>query len=526
MPRSEPDVAPPPIEVERPSRQPFKRSQSSTSIASLPTPPPTRKRKRAGSKLSRASDSDDSDAAVAYDSDEEFFEGRRGESGKDEDSTVAGYKRRRVLTVDAIAEELSRKSAAEAAEEDAFWGMPTSKEAAPSSKLGESSSKTKGKDAASLGDAKGTAKRDRSLSRSPSASPPAHLLKRNRTGLPSPPQSRRRKSPRVKSFTVRAEKGEPSTPPRTTRGNRGVKQKLFPQRDSPENPFLDDVKSSDAAGSASPEAEAEETSHSPQPYVEKPTITYVLYVLQPSCCRSRLIYFAFYSRGVRTIFDNPLYDPRYPETGVPPPDAADPSKLPVEDPDFEAEAYCPPKLLFPQAHAKSRRKRRGAAVKTLDEESDAESSGSEDEGVGKGKAKAAGTSSAGTSRQAETADVVSSKGKDRHLAKKTAKKAVPSEWDTTDEEDEGGEDEAFTPPGRIPLPRDLVPAPKVIKATRRPLPKAEAVLEAETEPELGHASAELEAEVEFTASAAAGLEESEVLPSPAPVEPGTGRRIN
>lgn len=61
-----------------------------------------------------------------------------------------------------------------------------------------------------------------------------------------------------------------------------------------------------------------------------------------------------FSRGVRTEFDNPLYDPKYPDTGVPPPDVDNPSKLPPEHPDFEAEPYCPPKLLFPEAHAKSR----------------------------------------------------------------------------------------------------------------------------------------------------------------------------
>ena len=170
---------------------------------------------------------------------------------------------------------------------------------------------------------------------------------------------------------------------------------------------------------------------------------------------------------------------------MPPPDAADPSKLPEEDPDFEPEAYCPPKILFPEAHAKLRRKRRSAA-KAAERESHGEetheSDAEEEPVVGKGKGKAVRTSAAGVLSVGSTSEAVQSKAKGRSSAKKAAK-ADPSEWDTTDEEDGGGDEEVFTPPGRIPLPRDFVPAPKPSKAQEHPLPKVEEEPEPEPEPE-------------------------------------------
>ena len=66
---------------------------------------------------------------------------------------------------------------------------------------------------------------------------------------------------------------------------------------------------------------------------------------------------------MRTEFINPLYDPRYPETGIAPPGEDDPSSLPVEDPEFEPELVCPPKLLFAEARTKTRR---GQAAKGKD----------------------------------------------------------------------------------------------------------------------------------------------------------------
>ncbi|KAJ3550392.1 hypothetical protein NM688_g5089 [Phlebia brevispora] len=351
MPDSEPTLEVPSAEVH--NRKKLKRSYSATSIASLPTPPRTRKRKRSGSRHSRATDSDsESDNAIlAYDSDEEeILERQRKESGKETNTLVLGNKRRKILQVDAIAAELSGR-----AEEDAFWGVSTTdakEKPLDSQSKAEGSSKTKSKEPAR--------ERSRSRSRSPSCSPAAHLLKRNPTGLLSPPQSHRHKSPRVLPFPIPVKATEPKTPPRKTRsGGRSIRRRLFPERDSPNNPFLDDAKEGEARvsvhDSSSPEPDSAEP-HTPQPYIEKPTITYVF-------------------RGVRTEFDNPLYDPRYPETGVAPPDADsdNPSKLPPEHPDFEEEGYCPPKLLFPEAHKKAKRKRRGKSA------DDSHSSGSEDD---------------------------------------------------------------------------------------------------------------------------------------------------
>ena len=63
------------------------------------------------------------------------------------------------------------------------------------------------------------------------------------------------------------------------------------------------------------------------------------------------------SRGVRAKYANPLFDPNYPETGIAPPSENDPANLDPRDPDFEPDEHCPPQLLFPAAHRKSRRRR-------------------------------------------------------------------------------------------------------------------------------------------------------------------------
>lgn len=265
MPCSEPGHDSPPIEL--PARKRLKRSQSTTSITSLPTPPRTRKRKRSRSRHSRATDSDsESDNGIpAYDSDEEeILERQRKDKGNDEGSVVLGHKKRKILRVDAIAAELSGKAA-----EDAFWGVVTAddgKAAGPSKVLSKEDESARS--------------RSRSPTRSPSCSPPPHLLKRNATGLLSPPQSRRHKSPRILPFPIPVKAGEPVTPPRRTRVIKtNVRRRLFPERDSPNNPFLDDTKGIKTPGavreSSSPEAEPAEP-RTPVPYVEKPTITYVL----------------------------------------------------------------------------------------------------------------------------------------------------------------------------------------------------------------------------------------------------------
>jgi len=136
---------------------------------------------------------------------------------------------------------------------------------------------------------------------------------------------------------------EPVTPPRKTparkakAGKDPVNKKLFPERDSPNNPFLVAVGSPESLppGSTSPEP------HTPEPYVEKPTLTYVF-------------------RGVKAIVDNPLYNPSH-RGRVPSPAPGSPSLLPEDHPDFTPTEYCPPKLLFPEArkhnHARARSRR-------------------------------------------------------------------------------------------------------------------------------------------------------------------------
>ena len=69
---------------------------------------------------------------------------------------------------------------------------------------------------------------------------------------------------------------------------------------------------------------------------------------------------------MRQEFENPLYDPRYPETGVAPSAGPDsPSNLPPEHPDFSPKEYCPPRMLFPEARI--RRKRHASKADDDDE---------------------------------------------------------------------------------------------------------------------------------------------------------------
>lgn len=193
---------------------------------------------------------------------------------------------------------------------------------------------------------------------------------------------------------------------------------------------------------------------------------------------------------MKTIFDNPLYDPRYPETGVPPASEDDPSKLPPDHPDFESTSYCPPKLLFPEAHVKSRRKRQTGRSASEVAASDHDGDGDESElpaldvtertlrGKGKGKSSEL---AAGAELHEPPKRVGKGKGKAMaHLVtpeprrtRAPPKKPVKSEWDSSD--DEAGYDDrgdAGTPPGRIPVPHDMVRVPKEA-APAKPEPKEE-----------------------------------------------------
>ncbi|KAK7683020.1 hypothetical protein QCA50_013692 [Cerrena zonata] len=293
----------------------------------LPTPPATRKRKRARSRVTDSDTEEDDELPVLDASDKE--ESKRPVEHVKEDAVVIGNKKRRTLKLDAIAEELSRRAA-----EEEFWTGDSRASILP---IIPKSARTL--DSVATRQEERGRSRSRSRTRSPSSSPPApHLLKRNRTGLFSPPPSRRDPRPFSRPVT-------PPPPPRTPEPKRKSRKavrdsakRLFPERDSPNNPFLADDSSAPGSSSISPERPK-----TAETYTEKPTITMVY-------------------RGVKHEFINPLYDPDAPN-GVPS-DRNSPSRLPPTDPDFSPTPYCPPKLLFPEArkldHAKIRSRASGS----------------------------------------------------------------------------------------------------------------------------------------------------------------------
>ncbi|KAI0825923.1 hypothetical protein BC629DRAFT_1434471 [Irpex lacteus] len=393
--------------AEQPKRksEPLKRSHSAVS---LPTPPPTRKRKRSRSRHSRATDS--GSELDFQDSDDEEFE--RGRTGPGKDAVAVEHNKRKLLRLDAIAAELSGKDA-----EDAFWmgeSTVTEIEAAKLKRNAKASTKGKAVDTTLLDS---PARHTRSQTRSPSSSP-VRMLNRTRTGLLSPPKSHRRKSPRKAKLAALPTIAEelPVTPPAKS-ALEGVKKRLFPERDSPNNPFL---VSDDSPASSQDSVFGAGTSTAPVPaapkkHVERPTLTYVF-------------------RGVRQEFENPLYDPRYPDTGIAPSGGPDsPSNLPPEHPDFSPKDYCPPRMLFPEARA--RRKRRSVV------DNDHELVLPETPTKGKGKAR----------------------------AKKVQPKRQKSEWDTSDEEDEGELPLPKTPTPKAPVtPVRGRAAPAIVAAAAKP----------------------------------------------------------
>ncbi|EKM56840.1 uncharacterized protein PHACADRAFT_254178 [Phanerochaete carnosa HHB-10118-sp] len=405
-----------PVELPPHRPEPLRRSHSAASIHSLPTPPRTRKRKRSRSTHSRAADSDseiDERAAGNASEEEEDVLWHKAEI---KGAVQVGSKRRKLLQVDKIAAELSGRAA-----EDEFW----------TSSYNTLAGKVKDKSKADTKPDTATSSRLRSESpeRSLSASPPSRLLKRNRTGLLSPPQSKRRSSPRVKRFAVpplilEEPSEEPEDAPRTPTRLRTPPRKSKPapvppapkkggpERDTPNNPFLDSDGSS--FGAETPDAEGvvagpSSESSAPKPRViEKPTITYVF-------------------RGVRTEFINPLYDPKYPETGVAPERDDAPSKLPPEHVDFEPDEHVLPTKLFATDKKSGRRRRHVMPPSEADEKPPAK------------KARAKG--------------------------KQPAPKQK-SEWDTSDEEDNT---ETKEQPDELTLPR----TPSLRRSPRLARPQAE-----------------------------------------------------
>lgn len=245
MPKTRGLVDPAPVDQPPAKPGPVKRS---TSLVSLPTPPRTlSKRKRA---RSRVTDSDsEEDEHVARHSSSEEDSGAHGRAGRRDanGALVLGNKKRK--TLDAIAEELS-----EAKAEEAFW-------------MSESTgAEASAQDRRRIQPKSHYRVRSRSRTRSPSSSPPPapHLLRRGHTGLASPPPSRRQPRTRVRERPPTP----PPVPPTRTR-----RLGLFPTRDSPNNPFLADdppqaVSDTELARVSEP--------RTPEPLLEKPTITWVL----------------------------------------------------------------------------------------------------------------------------------------------------------------------------------------------------------------------------------------------------------
>lgn len=246
------------------SKPPVRRAASA--VPALPPTPPrtTHKRKRRSrSRVTDSSSEEEEDHEVpVVDSDGEDERGSGGPQ-RHGGALFLGNKKRRVLTLDAIAEELSETTA-----EDAFWlgngpagssggkGGVASGGSQPRHKVVKNRAPT----------------RARTRTRSPSSSPPPapHLLRKRHTGtgLFSPPPSRR--APAVVP--------RPATPPPEPKP-RKEKSKGLPERDSPNNPFL----FGDSPGSVPPSEEySSPEPHTPKKRGEKPTIAYVLCVHTPS----------------------------------------------------------------------------------------------------------------------------------------------------------------------------------------------------------------------------------------------------
>ncbi|KAF8066866.1 hypothetical protein FPV67DRAFT_1670339 [Lyophyllum atratum] len=258
-----------------PLPRPLKRSAST---ASLPTPPRTHHKRKHASGRS------------AYDTDTDR-ESSASEDEEDADAPSQKHKKRKTAT-----------GAAADSEEEAFW----------------------------LSKSDGDAPAPTSIHKDPSLAP-ALLYRRRLAGAAStssvgsapvsPPPSNRK--------TAAAAVASPPVTPRPKR--------IFPMRDSPNNPFLVSPSSAAVADdSASPSPSPNLSPHTP--VKERPTVTYVF-------------------RGVRGTFPNPLYDH---ERGRPQSPSSR-SKLPAEHPDFSPGAHCPPKMLFPPAAPRKGRQQRQSA---------------------------------------------------------------------------------------------------------------------------------------------------------------------
>ncbi|KAG2129646.1 uncharacterized protein EDB93DRAFT_1182054 [Suillus bovinus] len=304
--------------------RPLKRSAS---LASLPTPPRThhkRSRSKAVSTTSRHASEDSGSASELEDDLGGSYAARISERhsksedeiiGKKDAHALIGRKKRRTADVLPAHDE-------EEDNENSFW-------------TGRSGG------AVSHGRKKSSTAEDSEEDKSPS---PALLKYRVREPV-SPPPSRRAPQVQPRASSVQRSRSPPPalflpkppvTPPRKLflralpSPSNSKAKKIWPTRDSPDNPFLageGEASASNASGWESsdnelPVGEAPKRESTPTPapvFEEKPTITYVF-------------------RGQKATFHNPQYHL--------PPEVLEASKLPIDHPDFEVAEACPPRRLF------------------------------------------------------------------------------------------------------------------------------------------------------------------------------------
>ncbi|KAG1789342.1 hypothetical protein EV424DRAFT_1462363 [Suillus variegatus] len=304
--------------------RPIKRSAS---LASLPTPPRThhkRSRSKAVSATSRHVSEESGSASELEDNlggsyavciDQRHSKSEDESSGDKDAHALMGRKKRRTMDVLPAHDE-------EEDNENSFWTGRSG---------GVVSHERK----------KSSAVEDSEEDKSPS---PALLKYRVREPV-SPPPSRRAPQVHPRASSVQRSRSPPPilllpkppvTPPRKLflralpSPSDSKAKKIWPTRDSPDNPFLageGEAGTSNASGWESsddelPVGEAPERASTPTPapaFEEKPTITYVF-------------------RGQKATFNNPQYHL--------PPEVLEASKLPIDHPDFEVAEACPPRRLF------------------------------------------------------------------------------------------------------------------------------------------------------------------------------------
>ncbi|RXW23980.1 hypothetical protein EST38_g1891 [Candolleomyces aberdarensis] len=294
-----------PMEASPPPRRALKRSAST---ASLLTPPRThRRRARGRSRGSCDSDSDSDDHRSKHHSDEE-----------DEGNEPEG--KRRVIKK----RKLSSKAPQDEEDEEAkFWGGELPQ----------------------VGDTKASSSRSKKpllYQRFQSQSTGGTVS--SEQGLVSPPPSHRKPAvppaPVPGSPSPATTVSLPTTPQPKSKHKKGGSDSLVGLlRDSPTNPFIATPTGADSSDQVleSPSALLR-GDQSPTPVYDKPTVTYVF-------------------RGVKRVYQNPMYNHAKSRPLSPPPN----SKLPVEHPEFSPDPSCRPTLLFPEAHKKRKTKKAAAA---------------------------------------------------------------------------------------------------------------------------------------------------------------------